>query len=299
MRTLTIGLGYWGSKLAERLVGLVGYDNARGADLRVLDWLYQDRDLKPYGRLVGADYRELLNETDACIVATPPASHYEIAKACLLAGKHVLVEKPLTLKSSEAVELMTLAGERHLTLMVDSTWEYHDACVDRLHKVERLHKAFLRGNNLLFSWRNQRQDVTPEGLLWTQGPHPVALMLRVLGGFPHSPLPSVSGTLTDRRADLTYSFYHGGKAQVVLEWTKEKMQPERRIVALGSGLVGRDRVVFNAAKHQPSKEPLDRMLRKFLQSTFWLDLSAVRVVALLERTEQAVKREVRNARPAG
>ncbi len=61
---------------------------------------------------------ELLKASDAVIVAVPAAVHYPIAKAALMAGKHVLVEKPIAATLAEADELARLATERHLVLQV-------------------------------------------------------------------------------------------------------------------------------------------------------------------------------------
>lgn len=61
---------------------------------------------------------ELLPEVDVVSVAVPTSAHYPVAKACLLAGKHVLVEKPITVTSDEAQELVQLAVERRCRLQV-------------------------------------------------------------------------------------------------------------------------------------------------------------------------------------
>ncbi len=63
-------------------------------------------------------------EIDAVAIATPTRLHYEIALAALMAGKHVLVEKPITPTSREAARLVAEAAKRRLTLMVDHTFVY-------------------------------------------------------------------------------------------------------------------------------------------------------------------------------
>jgi predicted dehydrogenase len=64
------------------------------------------------------DYRELLNAVEAVSVATPTVSHHEITCACLQAGLHVLVEKPMARTLSEADEMMALAAAKNLALQV-------------------------------------------------------------------------------------------------------------------------------------------------------------------------------------
>ncbi len=72
------------------------------------------------------DYRQLLLQPlDAVVISSPHGFHYEQAKAALDANLHVLVEKPMTLKASESWELVKLAGEKGLLLMVPTGWHYN------------------------------------------------------------------------------------------------------------------------------------------------------------------------------
>lgn len=67
------------------------------------------------------------SEVEAVIIATPAQTHFRIAKTALLAGKHVLAEKPLALKSSEVDDLAQISEQRGLVLMVGHTFLYHAA----------------------------------------------------------------------------------------------------------------------------------------------------------------------------
>ena len=62
------------------------------------------------------NYEELLEKVDAIYIAIPHPFHYELAKKAILAGKHVLCEKPMTLKESQTMELFTLAEKNHVVL---------------------------------------------------------------------------------------------------------------------------------------------------------------------------------------
>ncbi len=64
---------------------------------------------------------------DAIVIATPVNTHYRLAKEALLHDKHVLIEKPMTTTSREALELIELAEKRKMVLMVGHTYEYHPA----------------------------------------------------------------------------------------------------------------------------------------------------------------------------
>ncbi len=73
-------------------------------------------------------YQDLFDQKlDAAVIATPPSTHFAIAKACLEHGLNVLVEKPLTLTSAHAEELIELAEKKDRLLMVGHTFEYNAA----------------------------------------------------------------------------------------------------------------------------------------------------------------------------
>jgi predicted dehydrogenase len=73
------------------------------------------------------DYRQLLHDAtiDAVHICTPNAAHYQMAKDALLAGKHVLCEKPLSVSAGEARELVTLTRERNLRNCVCHNLRYY------------------------------------------------------------------------------------------------------------------------------------------------------------------------------
>src|SRR4030067_3142087 len=64
---------------------------------------------------------------DGRVIVTPPASHYRLARECLLHDVPVLVEKPLALSSVDCIELIRLARQKDLALMVGHTFEYNPA----------------------------------------------------------------------------------------------------------------------------------------------------------------------------
>ncbi len=86
------------------------------------------------------DYHVWLKQVDAVIIATPTQMHHEIAKDCLLAGKHTLIEKPLTRTIEEAKELFKIAREKNLCLHVGHV-ERFNAAVQQLKKI--IHEPYL------------------------------------------------------------------------------------------------------------------------------------------------------------
>ena len=96
-----IGYGYWGPNLARNFHDLPTSELSAVAD-RKEEQLKRAQSKFPQLKLT-RDYKELLKMgLDAAVVSTPPQTHFQIAKDCLLSDLHVLVEKPLTLNSQQA-----------------------------------------------------------------------------------------------------------------------------------------------------------------------------------------------------
>ncbi|AWN46814.1 oxidoreductase [Methylobacterium terrae] len=113
-------------------------------------------------------------EIDAVAIATPTRLHYEIALAALMAGKHVLVEKPITPTSREAARLVAEAAKRRLTLMVDHTFVYTGA----VQKIRELIDTGVTGD--LFYYDSTRinfglfqDDVN---VIWDLAVHDLAIL---------------------------------------------------------------------------------------------------------------------------
>jgi predicted dehydrogenase len=121
---------------------------------------------------------------DAVAIATPISTHYPLAKEAFEAGKHALVEKPLTVGVAEAKELIALAEARGLTLMVDHTFLFHGAVTKMKEIIEAGEMGRLyyydsvRVNLGLF-----QHDVS---VLWDLATHDVAIMQYLLNKRPVS-----------------------------------------------------------------------------------------------------------------
>jgi predicted dehydrogenase len=122
-----IGLGYWGPNLVRNFNALGTVNVSMVADL---DAERREKICKMYPNTMGvASGEDILNnpEIDAVVLATPIKTHYNLAKKALEMGKHVLVEKPLATSRAEAQELIDLAKQKGLALMVDHTFLYTGA----------------------------------------------------------------------------------------------------------------------------------------------------------------------------
>lgn len=119
-----IGYGYWGPNLVRNF-----YESQDARVISVCD-LDPSRLAKVSGRYPNVettpDSTELIRDKriDAVVIATPVSSHFDLALKALRCGKHVLLEKPLTATSEQAMRLIEEAGRRNLVLMVDHTFIY-------------------------------------------------------------------------------------------------------------------------------------------------------------------------------
>ena len=179
-----IGCGYWGQNLVRTFSQMKGVRLMAVAELDEKRIAY----LNEYypNVTVYRSHRELLAEPkiDAVVVATPASDHYAVGMEALKAGKHLFVEKPLTLKSLEAEEMTKLAEERGRILMVGHTFEYNPA----VRKI----KDYIKGGDLgevyyVYSQRlnlgQVRRDVN---VFWNLAPHDISIVLCWLEEEPES-----------------------------------------------------------------------------------------------------------------
>ena len=122
------------------------------------------------------DYQKLLDDPnlDAIAVVTPVATHFQIARAALVAGKHLLVEKPLTATAAEAEELNDLAARNQRTLMVDHTFVYTGA----VRKMKEIVASGALGDLLYFDSVRINLGLFQKDInvLWDLAPHDLSIM---------------------------------------------------------------------------------------------------------------------------
>src|SRR5713101_853919 len=124
IRTAIVGAGYWGTNLIRALhstdgIWLKVVCDSRSQRLQEVKARYPQVALTTSWDSIWSDHT-----LDAVVLATPPATHYQLAQAALAAGKHTWVEKPLALHYREGRHLVTLAREAQRTLFVDETFLY-------------------------------------------------------------------------------------------------------------------------------------------------------------------------------
>jgi predicted dehydrogenase len=184
IKVAVVGCGYWGPNLIRNFVA---------CPLTELAWVY-DRDPQKMDRATrmypgvkkAAALADIINDADiaAVAIATPVNTHFEIARACLEGGKHVLLEKPLASSVEQGEELVRLARERGLQLMCDHTFCYTGA-VRKMKEVidsgalgDVLYFDSIRINLGLF-----QQDVN---VIWDLAPHDLSILDFLVGRQPSS-----------------------------------------------------------------------------------------------------------------
>lgn len=227
-----IGCGYWGPNLIRNLVDLPQTNLVAVADKRE-DRLSHISALYPQVQMI-SDYRLLFQMgIDAVVVATPPASHFAIARDCLEHGLNVLVEKPLTLRTDHAEELVRLAAERGLKLMVGNTFEYNAA----VHTLKQLVESGELGeiyyvNAVRTNLGLYRPSVNA---MWDLAPHDISILMHILGEEPASVSAQGGAFIFGNIYDVVYlhlKFHDRLLAHIHVSW----LDPckVRRITVIGS-----------------------------------------------------------------
>jgi len=178
-----IGCGYWGPNLIRNFVELPTAKMVAVADL---DEGRLDHIGSRFPQIqLTQDYHDLFDmDLDAIVVATPPATHFSISQDCLANNLHVLVEKPITLKSKDALKLIELAEEKDLVLMVGHTFEYNSA----VHALKKIIDSGEIGKILYIdSARLSLGLFQPDSnVLWDLAPHDISILLYLLEQDPIS-----------------------------------------------------------------------------------------------------------------
>ena len=184
MKIGIIGLGYWGPNIVRNFLANHNVASVVCCDLSAKR-LEMIKQRFPAVETV-TDYKAILKNPSVVAVAivTPVSTHFRLAMEALEAGKHVLVEKPITDSVKNAQTLIDLAAQKNLTLMVDHTFIYTSAVrkIKEIVQIGELGDLFyfdsVRVNLGLF-----QHDVN---VLWDLAPHDISVMDYIVGQKPVS-----------------------------------------------------------------------------------------------------------------
>lgn len=320
-----VGYGYWGVNLLRNLTTIKQSEvlmvcDSREERLKVINETYPGIDTT-------TSFADIINndEVQAVVIATPTFSHYELAKRALQAGKHVLVEKPLTATTEQAEELVQLATSKRLQLMVDHTFLYSGA-------VEHM-KQLVDGGEIgtlkyFDSTRINLGLLQPDvNVLWDLAPHDISILLFLQKEQPTSVNAvgvSHTGNGIENIAYMTLNYESGFIAHFNCSWTSpvklrttliggdkkmivyDDINPTEKVKIYDTGyecktLEDRTKIYVDyrvgdiSIPKVSTHEPLRKMLEDFLSciesgntpvSSWEVGLKAVRI---LEAAQQSIK----------
>lgn len=231
-----IGSGYWGKKVIneyyllsqkEPYVKLIGVCDALDS---ALDG-YREKLGIP---LITTEYLKLLHssEIDAVHICTPNETHYQICRDALKVGKHVLVEKPMTLSTEKAYELVDLAEKKGLVLSVGHIFRFNNALFELRKRIKEGYFGDIC--HLRLQWTVLMEPPKGRDIITDLAPHPFDIINYLLDDWPVK-LRCVAHSRTKDVDDLAYvdlELSQGVTAHVELSW--QLPGKTRRVSILGS-----------------------------------------------------------------
>jgi len=226
-----VGGGYWGPNLMRNFRALPD------CRLRVICDLSEDRlrHLRSlYPEVPGeTKFENLLSdpELDAIVIATSVKSHFPMAKASLLAGKHTMIEKPMAASTAQCEELIALAREKGLVLMVGHTFLYSAP----VRKIKEIVDSNEIGDIRYISARRLNLGLFQKDInvTWDLAPHDISIILYIMRELPHSINCRGGAHITPGVEDVTSMSLHFSKERSAIiqsSWLDPRKIREMTIV---------------------------------------------------------------------
>ena len=226
-----VGLGYWGPNLIRNFRSLpnchlIAMCDVSEARLKHMRSLYPDVE-----GLTDFEHSLDNEDLDAVVVAAPVKHHFSLAKACLLAGKHTLIEKPMALPPRECEELIEIANRKGLVLMVGHTFLYSAP----VRKIVEIVQAGDIGEIRYINSRRLNLGLFQKDInvAWDLAPHDISIILHILEEFPVVVNCQGNAHVTQGIEDVTnisLSFRHKRFATIQSSWLEPKKIREMTIV---------------------------------------------------------------------
>ncbi len=221
-----IGAGYWGSKVLAEYVNL-RQTHGEPKDLMIVDTLpaaaerAANRFSGKVEALTSIDAILDRDEIQAVHVCTPNDSHFPLAKRALEAGKHVLLEKPMTTNAQDAFQLVEIAARAERVLLVGHIFRFNEA-IRRLRELVqggRLGRVY----SLRLRWTSNLNPLPERDIIYDLGPHPIDIAQYVLDEWPYKVLARSKSYVRrqpgrEDEAIAVLDFPDGKEALVELSW---------------------------------------------------------------------------------
>jgi len=268
-----IGVGHLGRFHAEKFARM------EEAELRGVVDIREERAreiAEKYGTAWFTDFRKLLPEVEALSIVTPTITHFEIAKECLLAGKHLFIEKPITDRLETAEELVSLAERQGLILQVGHIERFQPSMKRLISEVKR--PLFIEAHRLSgFTERALDVDVILDLMI-----HDLDLVLALNPKVKLKALLSAGGPVLSDKIDIAsvrIVFENGCSANLTA--SRISLTPQRRFRVFEKGAyfsadtlnrkyfevrLGEDKRLIPKEENFPSADPLWEELRAFVRA---------------------------------
>jgi UDP-2-acetamido-3-amino-2,3-dideoxy-glucuronate N-acetyltransferase len=239
-----IGCGYWGKNLVRNFHALGALSAVCENDAVLGQAMAEEHNvpLRPVADVLADP------DVPAVVIAAPAEQHTNLVTVALRAGKHVFVEKPLSLTAHEGAKLCDLAAEKKRTLMVGHLLQYHPAFL----KLMALCRDGVLGRlNYIASNRlNFGKIRTNENALWSFAPHDISMILALFNDEPESVNAMGHCFLNKAVADVTtthLTFASGQAAHIHVSWLHPVK--EQRLFVIGE----KGMAFFDDGEDWPSK----------------------------------------------
>jgi len=226
-----IGAGYWGKNLVRNFFEIGNLKTICDYDEKIRKQMSESY----AGIAITDDFMSVLHDPDieGVVIAAPAEFHFTLARQALNAGKHVFVEKPLSLTYQEGEQLVAQAREIQKILFVGHILHYHAAVIKL---KEMITNGDIGRMQYIYSRRLSLGKIRrEENILWSFAPHDISLILSLVGEEPHFVDAVGSNFLHARIADVTMTnlkFPSGIGAHIFVSWLNPFK--EQRLVIVGS-----------------------------------------------------------------
>lgn len=231
LKLAQIGIGRWGKNHLRNYCQLGVMELACDLDQKNIDAALQ---LYPNLKTT-KNINDVFNnsEIQAVVIATPAATHFELGKKALLAGKHVFIEKPIVFKTEELETLIELAQQKNLVLMEGHLLLYHGA----VNKMKEAIQSGLIGElqQLYFRRANLGAIRFEANVLWDLGVHDISVLYYLLDEHPEYISAQSANFYPQKTAEVVFTaitFNSGKIAHIHNSW----LDPfkDRKAIAVGS-----------------------------------------------------------------
>ncbi len=228
-----VGAGHWGKNLVRNYSILGGVDLKYVCDLN--EKIRKTMSLAYPQTTITDDYDTVLADptVQAVVVAVDAPLHYKLGKSALEAGKHTYIEKPLTLFSKESQELVDIAAEKNLKLMVGHLLEYHPA----VNYIKKMIESGEAGTTLYLYFQRVNLGIVrkAENAWWSLAPHDISVACYLFDAEPISVSVSGQAYLQDGVEDVVFAnlkFTDGRMGHIHVSW----LDPHkiRKVTLVGS-----------------------------------------------------------------